>query len=471
MKHQQPVYKTLLSIMNGIPHGVAILDNDFRLQGMNHYLEALTGYGSEEVRGVEADYILHRNFVHRNDLYEKAVKSGDQVSVEGDLINSNRKKIQIRITVTNFNDEAIGTAGLLVFVEDMSLLKELEQSKHGIIAKTKGILGHSPQMQEVLDLLPVLAHTDATALITGETGTGKDLFAEAIHHASKRAKYPFIKVNCGALPESLLESELFGHARGAFTGAHSDKPGMFRLAQGGTIFLTEIGDLPLPLQVKLLTVLDDKAFFPLGSSKKVQVDVRVIAGTHRDLRTLVDEGRFRQDLFFRLNVLNVHLPPLRDRDGDIRLLVDHFLQQFSAHLQKEFKGFSAGALDLLLKYNYPGNVRELRNIIEYAANICKSGTITPEYLPDYIQRAHSTGGITAAPSVRSGLKSTAKAEETDQYSRDADLLSGADDWKEVEKKMIMETLLQCKGNRGLAAQKLGWGRSTLWRKIKQHKIV
>lgn len=470
MKQDAIKHPLILNILNGIPHGVALIDSDFRLLGMNHTLEALTGYDSEDSQGAPVDHILRSNLSHRNSLFVQSLKNCEQVSLEGDLINCNRKKIQVRMTVSPVTQDSAKLSTLLVFVEDISFFRELEQGKQGI-AQAKGILGHSLPMQELFEFLPVLAHTDATALITGETGTGKDLLAEAIHLASKRAKYPFIKVNCGALPESLLESELFGHTRGAFTGAHSDKPGMFRLAQGGTIFLTEIGDLPLPLQVKLLTVLDDREFYPLGSSKKTQVDIRVITGTHRNLKQLVEEGKFRQDLYFRLNVLHVHMPPLRDRTGDIRLLADHFLQQFSMGLQKEIKGFNKEALALLENYSFPGNVRELRNIIEYAVNICKSDKIQREHLPVHILSSPPGAGETysqSTPQTSQASPAESRAGTTPSF---AGGFNGDGNWKDLEKKMIMDALLQCKGNRGLAAEMLGWGRSTLWRKMKQYQMA
>jgi DNA-binding NtrC family response regulator len=238
---------------------------------------------------------------------------------------------------------------------------------------------------------------------------------------------------------------------------------MFRLAQGGTIFLTEIGDLPLALQVKLLTALDDRAFYPLGSSKRVEVDVRVMAGTHRDLEDLVARGRFRQDLFFRLNVLSVHLPPLRERDGDVRLLTDHFLGQFSKGLGKSIEGISPRALTVLHRYAYPGNVRELRNIVEYAASVCRGEKIRPEHLPEYVVRgaARPPADAPRAPSDRRGAEPGGRRVNLSG-------LSGKATWSDVERRMIMETLLECRGNRGEAAKTLGWGRSTLWRKMKQY---
>lgn len=454
MKHIHWSLTEMLAILNGLPHGVALLDHDSRLLGMNHYLEALTGYSSDKVHGIGVDFVLRSNLSHKNPLYRQAFASGGPVVSEGDIIGASRRKIPVRLTVSAIGNDAAERIGLVV-VEDLSPFRAMEKERGGV-AEAKGIIGHSPQLRKVLDFVQVLAQTDATALITGETGTGKDLLAEAIHHASRRAAYPFVKVNCGALPESLLESELFGYTRGAFTGAHTDKPGMFHLAQGGTLFLTEIGDLPLPLQVKLLTVLDDRAFYPLGSSKKVQVDVRVITGTHRNLKEFVEQGRFRQDLFFRLNVLNVHLPPLRERQGDVVFLADHFLQQFASGLRKSITGFAPGAMARLTDYDYPGNVRELRNIVEYAVSVCRGAEITPDNLPDYVVKAHPAPRPVSFP-----------LPETASVSGDEEM-DGEANWLGAEKRLIMKALLRCKGNRGEAAKVLGWGRSTLWRKMKRH---
>ncbi|HSH14220.1 MAG TPA: sigma-54 dependent transcriptional regulator, partial [Desulfurivibrionaceae bacterium] len=346
-------------------------------------------------------------------------------------------------------------------VENISLARKLYE-RVAAPEQCYGLLGHSPAMQKLMEFLPILARTDATVLITGETGTGKDLLAQAIHDASKRAAYPFIKINCGALPETLLESELFGHVRGAFTGAHADKPGMFRLAQGGTLFLTEIGDLPLSLQVKLLTVLDDREFFPLGGSKKVQVDVRVITGTHRRLEELIKEGLFREDLYFRLNVLRAQMPPLRERQGDARLLADHFLLKFAADLHRPLRGFTTAAQEILAGYDYPGNVRELRNIVEYAANVCQGERISPVDLPENL-RPGRRGGHPAPPEP-ARVAGAAAPEQAEAAP------TPGGNWPETDKRMIMEALIGCKGNRGEAATRLGWGRSTLWRKIKQHGI-
>jgi PAS domain S-box-containing protein len=460
MKHHAPPSLNTLSFINALPHGMALLDSDGAVLILNSVLEAITGRRSEAVTGLPLNLVLRTSLPPNDDALK--ARGNNPVSLETDVINADRKKVPVRLTFTAVSGGA-QEKYTLCCLEDISAIRKFDKAGGGPIIPT-GFIGHSPPMQELLEFLPILARTDATVLITGETGTGKDILAQAIHDASKRAGYPFIKVNCGALPENLLESELFGHVRGAFTGAHADKPGMFRLAHGGTLFLTEIGDLPLQLQVKLLTVLDDREFFPVGSSKKVKVDVRVITGTHRDLEGLIRAGRFREDLYFRLNVLKAHLPPLRERKGDVRLLAEHFLQKFAAVLRKKIRGFDRQAMDILTRYRYPGNVRELRNIVEYAANICQEDEITPDHLPEGIRpgdtphhnatAAESGKGVFAGPST--AASSTKPAGNT---------------WRDTEKSMIMEVLLKCKGNRGEAAALLGWCRSTLWRKMKQHNII
>ena len=464
VKQSEAVPRGVLEILNGIPHGAALLDAEFRLLAMNGRLEALTGHASEDVRGIPGDHVLRSRSSHRGPSLGEAVRTRAPVTVESDVIGADRRRVPVRITASPLGQPDSSPRSILLFVEDVSSGRE-GGSPDGAPA-APGLLGVSPRMQGVLELVPVMARTDATLLVTGETGTGKDLLAEAVHRASRRAKAPFIKVNCGALPESLLESELFGHARGAFTGAHADKPGMFRLAQGGTIFLTEIADLPLPLQVKLLTALDDRAFYPLGSSKKVEVDVRVIAGTHRDLEDLVARGRFRQDLFFRLNVLAVRLPPLREREGDVRLLADHFLEQLSKRVGKAVKGFSPEAATVLDRYAYPGNVRELRNIAEYAVSLCRDGWIRPEHLPDYVVR----GAVSSPSQVLAGDPAQGRGEGPVRPGGRPGGLPPKATWADVEKQLILEALLECRGNRGEAASRLGWGRSTLWRKMRRHGL-
>lgn len=456
-------------LLNGIPHGIAVLGTDLCILEMNRFLEAMTGYITDEARGVYSEFILRASLGSKNQICEKVLESGESVSVDGNIINRRRKKIPVHFTLTRLHDGQGQPAGVLIVLEDSSIAKVEDPRQHEQSILTD-ILGHSAQMEKVFELMSVLARTDASVLITGETGTGKDLIAEALHKSSQRARQPFVKVNCGALPEALLESELFGHVKGAFTGAVTETVGMFRLAHKGTIFLTEIGDLSLPLQVKLLSVLDDQEFFPVGGSKKVKVDVRIIAATHRSLREEVQQGRFREDLFYRLNVLHLHTPPLRERDGDIRLLLDHFLRQFSTKLGRKVEGFTPEAIDILNQYSYPGNVRELRNIAEYSANICQGTAVEVGDLPLYLFRPPETSP-TPLPTMDSAKNQIIVAVPEPVLASTLVVKSRVGSWAEIEKEMMLDALRKSGGNRSKAADILGWGRTTLWRKLKKYKIA
>ncbi|MDH3327960.1 MAG: sigma 54-interacting transcriptional regulator [Desulfobulbaceae bacterium] len=455
----------LIQFMDQFPHGLLLFDTSLQIVIFNQYLEVLTGYKREDVIGVRGDAVLRSNLNQHEDPLHDVFETEEKVVIEGDMINRDRKKIQVRFTVAPLRSNSGDVTGAVVFVEDISLLKDLDEKAHGSPALNK-IIGHSRKMQEVFDMLPVVAKTDASILITGETGTGKDYIAEAIHKASRRAKHPFIKVNCAALPESLLESELFGHVRGAFTGADRDKPGMFNLADKGTIFLTEIGDLPLSLQIKLLTALDDREFYPVGGSKKVRVNVRIIAATHRDLETYVKQGMFREDLFYRLNVLRLPLPPLRERDDDVRLLLEHFLREFSSELKKNIKGIDPAALAVLSSYDYPGNVRELRNIAEYAANLCDGSTIRLEHLPQSLTLEEKKDREAALSN--SQISSPLPDKSTVRSSEELVGAPATAGWSEIEKRMILDALLKTGGRKTEAAGLLGWSRTKLWRKIKTY---
>ena len=453
--------------MNGIPHGVAVLDTKLCIVEMNTALERLTGYSSLDASGVYGDFIFRSNLGRKGKLFREVLESGEPAVTEGDILTIHHRKIPIQFTISPLSNQDQKRVGLLVVMEDLSLQQASQENRRGCRGASH-ILGHSKEMLKVFDLMPVLAQTDASVLITGETGTGKDLIAESIHKSSKRARHPFIKVNCGALPEALLESELFGHVRGAFTGAVKDTPGMFRMAQHGTLFLTEIGDLPLQLQVKLLSVLDDRAFYPVGGTKKVHVDVRVIVATHRALRAQVEEGFFREDLFYRLNVLRLHLPPLRERAGDLRLLFDAFLNELSGQLKKDIKGYLPSVLELLHTYDFPGNVRELRNIAEYCVNICQGQKISSECLPAYLfdlpGEHPSTNGTEERVVVNKGKRSIPEAMPNQPKP------ATANGWQEIEKEMILEAMKKTGGNRSQASKLLGWGRTTLWRKLTRYGL-
>jgi len=452
----------LPSLIDEIPLGIVVLDIQRRIVLINHAFEALSGFSMEDARGIPCFHIMRSRLCIQKCPLKKMDSNSESISVESDMINKERQLIPVLINLSPIRDAEGKLAGFLETVEDLRPIKEVD-SKATHAYAFRHLIGKSPEMTRIFQTLPLLAQSDSAILITGETGTGKDVLAEAIHQASDRAKGPFVKVNCGALPETLLESELFGHQKGAFTGAVENKPGRFRLAHNGSLYLTEIGDLPLPLQVKLLTFLDDKVVYPLGSAKGFQADVRVIAATHRNLDFMVKERKFRQDLMFRLNVVRLHLPPLRERGDDIRLILDHFINIFTKRFRKDINGLSKKALKILLDYPFPGNVRELRNIIEYAVNICPKGQIQFTHLPAYLSE-------TKHHYDRSTSETGEEQEWTASFVKTNSGQSGQKTWASLERDIIIEALVKSKGRRNKAAEMLGWGRSTLWRKIKQYNI-
>jgi two-component system NtrC family response regulator len=318
-------------------------------------------------------------------------------------------------------------------------LRQALQERH----RVEGIIGESGRMQEVLSLVRRVAPSDATVLIRGESGTGKELIARAIHYASPRASGPLIAVNCAALPEGLLESELFGHEKGAFTGAVAARKGRFEMADGGSLFLDEIGDLPLHLQVKLLRVLQEREIERVGSSRPISVNARLLAATHRDLEALVKAGSFRDDLYYRVNVVTVSLPPLRERREDIPPLIDHFVRKFSAANGKAIQGLSREARDLLLRYDYPGNVRELENIIERAVVLTRDSVIGRADLPLSVQEPG------AEPSGNGGLTAAAEG---------------------LERRMIREAMARSGGVQTRAAEALGISERVLRYKLRKYGL-
>ena len=329
-------------------------------------------------------------------------------------------------------------AGRTLRRENANLRAQLRE-RYGL----PGLIAQSPAMHAVLDLVARVAPTDATVLIEGESGTGKEVIAKAVHHASKRAARPFVAVNCGAVPETLLESELFGYARGAFTGAAASKLGLFEEADGGTLFLDEIAETPAALQVKLLRALQSGEVRRLGATQAATIDVRVIAATNGDLATRISQGTFREDLFYRLNVIHVMLPPLRDRREDIPALAEHFLGRAADKLGRALR-LSPDALERLLRYPWPGNVRELENAMERAAILTRTGSVEPDDLPPHVSAGLQLGPSPALP-------------------RQISLA-------EAERVHILQTLERFGGNHSGAAEALGIGRTTLWRKLKEYGI-
>jgi len=318
----------------------------------------------------------------------------------------------------------------------------------GACAPTHDLIGASPSMAEVRTLLSRVGASDATVLITGETGTGKELAARAIHECSKRASGPFVAVNCAAVPETLLESELCGHVRGAFTDARVSRTGLLVSASGGTLFLDEIGDLPLGLQPKLLRIVEQRQVRPIGSNTEIPFDTRIIAATHRDLESAVEAGDFREDLYYRLNVLTVPMPPLRSRGADVLLLGQHFIRQFGRASGKDVRGISGPAAAALLAYPWPGNVRELRNAMERAVALTTYDSICLDDLPEKV----------------SGYKSRHVIVAGDDLSELVPL-------EEVEKRYILRVLEAAGGNKSVAAHKLGVNRKTLYRKLAAYGVA
>ncbi len=329
-------------------------------------------------------------------------------------------------------------------VENVSLRQQLD-AKFGM----ENVIGESPAMKEVFEVVQQVAPTRATVMLYGESGTGKELIAKAIHQLSPRAKQPLVVVHCAALSATLLESELFGHEKGAFTGAHERRIGRFEQAQGGTLFLDEIGEIDATIQIKLLRFLGERTFERVGSNKTLTADVRLVAATNKQLETLVKAGTFREDLFFRLRVVEIHLPALRERTGDIPLLALTFLREFARENGKPVNDFTADALELLMNYSWPGNVRELRAAIEHAVVLCRGEKISARDLP---------------PSVRTWAGAAGAADPARVLTRN-DLTV-----KEAEKQLIIRALKETKGNRTLAAKKIGMSRRTFHRKLHTYHL-
>jgi DNA-binding NtrC family response regulator len=325
------------------------------------------------------------------------------------------------------------------------------------------MMGHSPLVRKMVNLATKVAPTDSTVLLLGESGTGKEIIAEYIHRTSNRYDKPFLAINCSALPETLLESELFGYVKGAFTGATNDRKGLFEEGNNGTIFLDEVGDMPLLTQVKLLRVLENREVRRLGENKVIKVNVRLIAATNQDLAAAMQEKRFRDDLFFRLNVIQIRIPPLRERMDSLPSLIRYFIGKFNRRFNKKMREIDRQAQFVLANYHYPGNVRELENIMEHAVIMADDDMIRISNLPDYLQVIKKP--MLALPS---GLEEAvaAAAHEAAAEPAQPEFITIS----EMEKRLITETLLKCAGNQTVAAQKLGISRSTLWRKMKEYDI-
>ncbi|NOZ63160.1 MAG: PAS domain-containing protein [Calditrichaeota bacterium] len=371
-------------ILDSIADGVFTVDCDWRITSFNKAAEGITGVSKKEALGSICRDVFHSNVCDSQCVLKQSIKENRYIRNKSIyIVNAKGEQVPITISAAPLKDESGKIIGGVESFRDVSeiveLRKKLEKKYYfqDIISKSAGI-------QKIFSILPDIAVSDSTVLIRGESGTGKELFAQAIHNLSNRAKKPLIIVNSGALPDTLLESELFGYKAGAFTDAKRDKPGRFALADSGTIFLDEIGDVSPALQVRLLRVLQEKTYEPLGSTESIKSDVRIIAATNKNLEKMVEEGTFREDLYYRLNVVSISLPPLRERKEDVPLLVNQFIDRFNKLKNKNIEGVSDEVLTVLMNYDFPGNIRELENIIEYSFILCHGKTIHINHLPEQL---------------------------------------------------------------------------------------
>jgi PAS domain S-box-containing protein len=430
-------------ILDSVADGVFTVDEHWRIAYFNKAAERITGVQREHAIGKLCCHIFHASICEGFCALRYTLESGEPVvNRAAVIIDARGRKVPIRISTAVLRDDQGHLVGGVETFRDLSQVEELRKELEGKVS-LGDIIGRSRPMRELFGLLPAIAASDSTVVIHGASGTGKELFARAIHDLSPRSRGPFVAINCGALPDSLLESELFGHKAGAFTDARSDKPGRFATADCGTIFLDEIGDISQAMQVRLLRVLQEHVVEPLGGVEPMPVDVRVVAATHRDLAKMVERGEFREDLYYRINVMRLELPPLRERREDIPLLIEHFIERFNRLQDRDVVGVSEEVLALLMNHDFPGNARELENIIEHAFVLCRSSVIEIDHLPPEISREAAS----LPPSLRAGLT-----------------------LEDMEKLLIADALRRHDGNRKAAAEELGIHPSTLFRKIKALEI-
>ena len=445
--------KLVKLILNNIADGVFTVDHKFRITSFNKAAEQITGFTAEQALYKPCSKIFRTPICNQDCPLRQSLRSNRTVkNFEIDILTRTGKHQYISACTAPLIDEQGQFVGGVETFRDMSSIKELRReinsrySFHDIISK-------NPKMRQIFETLPNISQTDATVLIQGRSGTGKELFAAAIHNISPRSRGPLVKINCGALPENLLESELFGHIRGAFTDARSDRMGRFQAAHKGTIFLDEIGDMPLPMQVKLLRVLQHHEFEPVGSEHTVSVDVRVVAASNQNLEQLVAEGRFREDLYYRLNVVLITLPDLCQRKEDIPLLVDHFINRFNHRMGRSLQFVSEEAMAMLMRYSFPGNVRELENALEHAYIVTRG--------------PHIIGAEDLPPFVLNGDRKEVVS-RNHGTSSDRPVVKALDHFS--ERQQITECLQRNLWSIPRAAMELGMHRTTLWRKVKRMGI-
>ena len=376
----------LKTILDSITEGVFTINNDRVITSFNQAAETITGFTREKAIGKKCFEIFQADICQEACALARTLKVGKNVvDLPVNILNARGKVVPISITTAVLKDNRGKIMGGVETFRDLTALEALRKEirqKYNV----GDIVGKSDALQKIFNLLPDIAQSDSTVLIQGPSGSGKELLAKAIHQLSPRRDKPFVAINCSALPETLLESELFGYVRGAFTDAKKDKPGKFALAYGGTLFLDEIGDLPAAIQAKLLRVLQERCYEPLGSNIPKQVKARFISATNKNLKGLVESGRFREDLYYRLKVIQIDLPTLKERREDLPLLIEHFIQKLNIQTGKKIAQVSPKVMEVLMNYPYPGNIRELGNILEHAFVLCHGSVIQLTHLPPELQR-------------------------------------------------------------------------------------
>jgi PAS domain S-box-containing protein len=432
-------------ILDSISDGVFTVDSDWKVTSFNRAAEKITGIKKEDAIGRYCWEIFKASICEQRCSLRHTLDTGHPIVNQPIfIINSKGDRIPVSISTAILKDRKGKMIGGVETFRDLRIVEELRKelaNQHSFM----DIISKNKQMQVLFGTMDLIAGSDTTILIEGESGTGKELFAKAIHSLSHRKKGPMVTVNCGSLPDTLLESELFGYKAGAFTDAKKDKPGRIALAENGTLFLDEIGDVSPLLQVRLLRVLQDKVYEPLGGTKSEKANVRIVAATNKDLEHLVKKDLFREDLYYRINVVKLILPPLRRRKEDIPLLTEHFIHKYNVLRGKEIQGITPEVMDILMSYDFPGNIRELENIIEYATVVCQNSLIRFKNLPENLR-------------LLSEHKTKINSKDISEKTLSLDIM---------EKDFIYEVLRKNNWNRTAAAEQIGIHPTTLWRKIKR----
>jgi PAS domain S-box-containing protein len=430
-------------ILDSITEGVFTVDSDWCITSFNRAAEEITGIPRKKALDQKCSDILRADVCETDCALRQTMRTGKPVINRAvHIVDAKGERHAIAISTALLKDENGKVIGGVETFRDMSLVEELRKKIEGRYC-CEDIISQNHRMQNLFGILPNIAESDCTVLIEGESGTGKELFARAIHNLSFRKDKSFVAVSCGALPDTLLESELFGYKAGAFTDAKKDKSGRFAMAEGGTLFLDEISDVSAAVQVRLLRVLQERTYEPLGAVSSVNANVRVITAANQKLSELVEQGKFREDLYYRINVMRLELPPLRERKDDVPLLVNHFTNHFRRLRNKNISCVTDEVLASLLAYDYPGNVRELENIIEHCFVLCQGEVIEKKHLP-----------ASVCPSS----------------SMDKIMTSEITTLKQMEQLLITEALRRNKGNQTATAKELGINKSTLFRKLKAYDI-